>query len=964
MPALLVHGANVLGGTVDGVAQPRTGEESLGDSAHLAVEVHSGQIIVWYDAAMTDITGISVGRNAVFDVHKVIAGDVVSNLAGNGRLTDSDNDPSNGLDGRVLLPHDIRNSNFNGTVGSVVVGGSISDSFFFHVAGGLYTGNGAFKADAEGTGEGTFTIDFGPWIDINPVREGVQNTIVLEEGLSQYGRNLNIQNIDISFSNTMEIWAGDGATRPDARGGIGGSILNIDARFGDESKLGAAVFTLVAGDGGGGSGTNAGGAGGHIADITVEGSHFGHIMRAGNGGNGDVSGGAGGRLMNLEISGQRGEADERFIELVSGSGGEGPARGGRAGDILDVTIDGGNQFVDVAGGSGGDSVRRGGDGGRIVGLEIGGQRNTDVAVRGGDGGAAEEGAGGRGGMVVDLNLSGPIPTAELAGGNGGAGGQRGGHGGLLGRVETDVSQPTDHTAEWEFRAGSGGESQLGRGGNGGHLMNVSHTTNPTDSSFGRDGSDDTFRTLVFSGDGGDGGMHGGHGGSITGFSIVVIHDQRVNNLVILNPAVVGMRAGDGGSGGSGAGGNGGSVRFVGPETPLRGLTFFDQDRPDEGPQNNREAEAIQVYAGNGGSGQRRGGTGGNVISATSENGPLGTADASVLLGNMLMSGLLVAGDGGSTELGRAGNGGSIVRTDMAVSNFPYLDFLDGIDEALLPHGGNLSAKAGNAGDSQQGIGGSGGHVRAGFLGVQAADTQEFNRGLLIAGGSGGDGGNRGGIGGTIGRLEINTPNIDRAYAAVLVAGHGGDGLNPGSRGGNGGNVGGISQTKDVTSYINVIHAGNGGDGDTVGGRGGSVGGVRTIGLIGIPSSGTVRQGAFNTEIVSYGIEGYFESTYPPQGVFAGRGGSAGNDGMNGRVANVTAQQIAAIGAAADADDRFHPASVVTGIRAQLIGYDIDRNGFYDPGDGFILADRVGRIITDNPLRTDRFTNPDEFTVTA
>jgi hypothetical protein len=66
------------------------------------------------------------------------------------------------------------------------------------------------------------------------------------------------------------------------------------------------------------------------------------------------------------------------------------------------------------------------------------------------------------------------------------------------------------------------------------------------------------------------------------------------------------------------------------------------------------------------------------------------------------------------------------------------------------------------------------------------------------------------------------------------------------------------------------------------------------------------------------------------------------------VTNITARQIAAIAAAADVNGLFGVASVVSKIHADLIGYDVDRDGVFDstgtgspsqdrPIDGFVLA---------------------------
>jgi|GEM_PF-5469168 len=250
VPATLVHGANVLGGTVDGIQMDREGFYSQGGQSVLLAEVHRGQIIVWYDGFAEAIVGVSVGQNASFSIFGHVFGDIVTNLAGNGRLSDSDGDPTNGYDGRVLLPWDLRDINISGSVGRMISGGSAFNISLAHftgafqvdelerewLLGGIYTGNGIFKADPEGTGEATYTVSFGDMIDANPVRPGFQNTILLEAGLAQYGRSFDIYDINIVWSNGTELWAGDGLDVIGGRGGVGGSIYNVTGGYATPPK--------------------------------------------------------------------------------------------------------------------------------------------------------------------------------------------------------------------------------------------------------------------------------------------------------------------------------------------------------------------------------------------------------------------------------------------------------------------------------------------------------------------------------------------------------------------------------------------------------------------------------------------------------------------------------------------------------------------------------------------------------
>ena len=141
----------------------------------------------------------------------------------------------------------------------------------------------------------------------------------------------------------------------------------------------------------------------------------------------------------------------------------------------------------------------------------------------------------------------------------------------------------------------------------------------------------------------------------------------------------------------------------------------------------------------------------------------------------------------------------------------------------------------------------------------------------------------------------------------------------------------IVQTKDVNSSLNVLQAGNGGESTSAtGGAGGSVTGVQTVGLIGQASDD--RGHGLRRLPNGCGTRGAFTSLFPdgvPQGVFAGRGVEQGvAAGVAGSVTSISAAEIAAIGAAADANGLFAAANKVANITAQVIGYDKNGNGLY------------------------------------
>src|SRR5581483_9183442 len=143
-PALLINGANLLGGA----GNPTTGEASVGDNAFTVVKVLSGNAIVWYhDGA---VNAISVGPNTSLDITGNV-GDIIGNLTAGGRLSDSDNDPSNGEDGGVLLANNIvgikthPSSGENGDINDIITGGSITNLSVNGEIHGVFAGDGVFR---------------------------------------------------------------------------------------------------------------------------------------------------------------------------------------------------------------------------------------------------------------------------------------------------------------------------------------------------------------------------------------------------------------------------------------------------------------------------------------------------------------------------------------------------------------------------------------------------------------------------------------------------------------------------------------------------------------------------------------------------------------------------------------------------------------------------------------------------
>lgn len=537
----------------------------------------------------------------------------------------------------------------------------------------------------------------------------------------------------------------------------------------------------------------------------------------------------------------------------------------------------------------------------------------------------------------------------LAGAGGHGGSQAGGKGGgikTLTFTETldGGADASGGTYTIRIVAGDGGASDAGAGGIGGNLNKTSISADPASNTT----ADDTTLLSMHSGAGGAG-IEGGKGGSINTLTATAVQDEITDGGVIVNSFAAELIAGAGGAGARGHGGLGGSVTLNGKPS-LTGVTFYDAN------SSFYLLPALAVTAGAGGDGATFGGDGGSAVNVGSQNAPL--ADGSVLSTNELASAALIAGKGGAGSSGAGGKGGSVLLADVSVQKTVNLFSGEDFPASYLILGGDLQVVAGDGGQSAAGVGGEGGSVKSSTL-ASVQGSLESGLGVLVRGGHGGNGAAGGGGGGQVATLQINSPSAASVFGAAIFGGDGGDALG-GGVGGAGGKIKDVTQTKDVNSSINLIMAGSGGAGNGVGG---SVKKINTVGFIGAPnSSGPLdffgnedtsqekRLGVFNASIDAPQIAALFPGGLIPQGVFAGRG-----EGGNGSVTNVTARQIAAIGAAPDVDGLFAVASLVSGIRADLIGYDASSGpvGVFDstagsrvspsaavPVDGFILATAV------------------------
>ena len=324
-PALLVNGANLLGGA----GNPSTGETSVGENAVTLVKVISGQALVWFDDGM--VSGISFGPNTRLEITGDVLGDLVGNLRADGTLSDSDANPLNGEDGSKLLANNLLGlktlplSNQKGSLGNIITGGAIGGLSINGEIFGAYAGDGAFHSASDVLAGGSVASSIGS-IDINPVASGTQTTFTFTRAGGEFRVGASINEAKINSAPALQLIAGSGNPTGAVFAGAGpagGSITNVtieSASIPAGSPNNTPSYTLIAGDGANG---RTGGAGGAI-DKVIEKASFGPvIVQSGDGGNGTGgAGGAGGGISNLDL-----QSNSARYQVTAGDGGDGAPAG-------------------------------------------------------------------------------------------------------------------------------------------------------------------------------------------------------------------------------------------------------------------------------------------------------------------------------------------------------------------------------------------------------------------------------------------------------------------------------------------------------------------------------------------------------------------------------------------------------------------------------------------------------------
>ncbi|MES2570044.1 MAG: hypothetical protein V4710_08310 [Verrucomicrobiota bacterium] len=862
------------------------------------IQVKSGNVIAFFTDLNNnnefddgELTGLSLGANAVVEINGGVNGDILSNLDEH-RTRDLADDTINltglgatgqGIGSLKVLGGSVRGSILSGgAIKSLVVAQNVES---VQAGTAVYNTNfDVFKVADPGNPDGFLAERY---TQIDPGANGV---ISKAPGAS-------ITNVVVG-SVTDRIEAGAGAA-----GAKGGSLIGIQV-LADSNG-----FELIAGNGGGGDGISKrlfGGAGGDLQNIYVSGaidntanSAGGIVIKAGNGGAGisAAKGGVGGKATNIQVGydlvtgGAIASADlvADSVSIQAGDGGSGKL-GGLGGSLSQIKVrvltpDGNGNEIEVIAGDGGANTSPGGRagvGGSVSNVDLRNQISTaggDLLIQAGTGGDSNAASlGATGGSVQNALLVG-FDSQIFAGD--GSDGKTGGLGGTISGV-TILRDDTIVARNVLLNAGHGGVGFASRGGAGGEVRNIS-ADNGDYQSF--------LINIGVAGNGGEG--LNGLGGKGGGVSHVDIGDFDSNlGLGVSLEGNVDIRSGIGGDGTRG-GGAGGSLADI----DLRGGNNLN----------------IKAVAGTGGSATvaGKGGVGGalDLVQLTSD-GTVAGAD---------VTGILQSGSGGDGKgkNGAGGSGGDIRTTSLSIA---------GDGSVIAGDGGNGQIAASGVAGAAAGRGGSiiatGLFGRLGSATLQAGDAG-VNGAKAAAGGSivgsgetlsglrgsqnitveAGDG-SHGGAGGDIVGLTYGSTSetlTPTPTGKILI--QSGSGSSEGKVAGRGGNI--VNVSGSVSSGVNQVTqftAGDGGGSNTVtkaapGGsisdvvvsRGGSVGGVLFFEAGDAGDSPAAAKGAAGGSVSRIGVSELVAGTLF-RSVAAGDGGDAARiAGAGGSITSVDAQ---------------------------------------------------------------------------
>lgn len=335
---------------------------------------HNGQL------DPNEITGIAAGPNLRLIAFTDIHGDIVTNLNSDNTLTDSDNNASNGRDGRVVLPNKIEaitlrsltaadlptpDANHPNPLGDRLALTSYSIFGNIYAGGGFGVAGGGLTVDTTGTD--LLAAKFNGATGVAKYIPTTPEIGSIKVGTAVSGQYFNFRT---TGANTVVDGNNPNPNLLDIRGQIvpfvaksgadGADIIGVQAA---SDTMAFNLGTLQAGDGG------FNGRGGNVINVAITGDTAGgYSLIAGNAGVGLI-GKAGGSILNYS---DQGSVTGQVI-LKSGNGGKGLTGAGGAPGVINFdpakpqNVSGN---VRITLGNGGDGFLNGGNGGSLPSAQI------------------------------------------------------------------------------------------------------------------------------------------------------------------------------------------------------------------------------------------------------------------------------------------------------------------------------------------------------------------------------------------------------------------------------------------------------------------------------------------------------------------------------------------------------------------------------------------------------------------
>ena len=573
-------------------------------------------------------------------------------MGGNGGVPDSADRGKGGRGGNVAqVVAENRDTASTGLAASILVQGGLGGAAarggnvsFIDLLGSILTVNGGDGGSGINKGGNGGSLNS---VGIESQTGIFAHQITLNGGIGGNGTSGvggaggNVYNIDLPDADltTLTINSGLHANGGTGGNGVGGAGGNVGADTTaavvtggvslNNSAPSGVIGTVAVRTGVGGDGTRGGGAGGSVDTFDLLGVDFSFSLTAGAGGNttGTGAGGVGGSLTNVGISNVSPVATALANPtglsgaVSSGAGGVGGGAGGlggKGGDLTGVSL---NVVynVSVVAGAAGDGPSGAGAGGLINGGAATSLQGSTLITAGS--GGLNSGSASNGGSI-NAFVAAAQTNIALISGNGGSGGS----GGSITSCGTTDNALTGvpNVGNLTVTAGNG-TSRNGVAGVGGSITGFTGSV--------ADGG----TTAITAGAGGGGATStaSGHGGGIDTVTLTGTRDASE----LINGATTQTITIDGGAGG--AAGNAARGRTGGS---VNAVTIYDLDT----------GTVVQhIAAGDGASGLRKGGAGGNVTEV--HVGLPGDAVADIGIRSGAAFGY-AAGDAGGIFAGVGGNG--------------------------------------------------------------------------------------------------------------------------------------------------------------------------------------------------------------------------------------------------------------------------------------------------------------------